>query len=91
MATFEREPYASGTSVVPEKVEGEIFTPFLPAYGDKRIMLLLTPQDREAFDSLPDGRSRSVVEVWDLLTDTTFTVRRARCGLGCYCAAEVVE
>jgi hypothetical protein len=90
-ATFQREPLTEGATIIPERVEGDIFTPFLPAYGDKRIMLLVSARDRSDFDRLPGGPSDETVEVEDLLSGTMFEVRRANCGAGCFCAAAIVS
>lgn len=52
------------------------------------INLHVSEQDRLAFNALPRGGSGQAVTVTDQITLGLYRVRRAPCGLGCYCAAE---
>ena len=79
---------------------GVLFTPFAPAdmpgeripddLGNRRLRLRISEEDDRRFDLLPPRSGDHACVVTDLLTGTSYWVRRAPCGLGCYCAAEVV-
>lgn len=43
--------------------------------------------DLSLFNSLPTGPSDEAVVVTDSITSNQFSVSRAACGAGCYCAA----
>lgn len=67
--------------------------PNLYCYGARdddphAIKLVVTDEDREAFDNLPPGNTGESVEVTDGYSGLTFDVQRANCGAGCYCAAK---
>lgn len=62
--------------------------------GAVRIHAELTDEDRRLFDALPNERGQQPanppeVRVTDQQTGIAFYVRRADCGLGCHCAAEI--
>lgn len=56
---------------------------------EDRLRLLVSTSDRNIIDSLPSGKSDRTATVTDLHTGQEYTVRRAPCGLNCYCALEI--
>jgi hypothetical protein len=87
--TFTNDADTSRTGIAPT-VTGNIFTPNVGPYG-QRVMFLIDDGDMEDFDALPRGPSPETVRVTDLMSDSIFTIKRADCGAGCFCAAEVVS
>ncbi|MER9496330.1 hypothetical protein NKI86_31715 [Mesorhizobium sp. M0320] len=67
-----------------------IFTPFESQTSGRRLLLKLSPEDKQKWDSKP-RRSHMQMEVTDQTTGRRLVVRSASCGAGCYCAAEVVR
>ena len=55
--------------------------------GDAQRLLVISEADGNAFDALPHKSTHSVTVV-DQASGRKWSVRRAACGLGCYCAAE---
>lgn len=51
-----------------------------------RLALALTPEDRAAFNALPQGRSDASIVAMDSVGNL-WDLRRASCGADCYCAA----
>lgn len=69
-----------------------IFTPYLGKGKLGRAYMILNADDLAEFDRLPkNGMHRETVEVFDTVSQSFFTVRRADCGSNCFCAAEIVE
>lgn len=66
------------TSEIPEDIRRSV--------DDGRVILVMSPADREKFDAMP-RESRKRVTITDLTTDTRWQVWRTSCGLGCRCAA----
>ena len=58
---------------------------------EKRRQILVEPNEAEQIHSLPKGESTTTAEVFDLLSSTRVKVRRASCGLSCFCALEIVD
>lgn len=58
---------------------------------DDRLQLCLCASDRDKIDALPFEPSDEVACVRDLRTGKRYVLRRAACGLHCYCALEVVR
>lgn len=54
------------------------------------IKLRVTKVDSKSFDKLPQGPSDKCATVRDMDTKKVYKVKRADCGLGCYCAAEAI-
>lgn len=67
------------------------FTPYRYPGSNLREEMLISSEDMEKWDSLPPGLTNKTVKVTDLLTNKTYTVRRADCGLDCICAAEIID
>jgi hypothetical protein len=66
-----------------------VFTPFVA--GHATLPMRISADDLAAFDELPQGITGASVDVTDVETGLTFSVRRAACGLvSCACAAQVV-
>lgn len=84
--TFIREPIERGATIIPERVDANIFTPSLP--NGKRVLFLISDDDLEAFDA---QGYEGAVRITDLLTDTEHLVARGLCGLGCACGADLVD
>ncbi|HVI07007.1 MAG TPA: hypothetical protein VND65_01810 [Candidatus Binatia bacterium] len=57
---------------------------------DKRPQILVDQPDSVLIGNLPYGASSAVATVFDHLTNKRVTVRRASCGLNCYCALAFV-
>lgn len=57
---------------------------------DDRLKLCVSDTDRAKYDALPHGASEESVTLTDIPTGKTYRIRRASCGLGCFCAAELV-
>lgn len=85
MATF--SPDFSGPRTLLQEAEGKVLTPYLPN-SSKRVVLILSEGDRARYDALA---LRGKVTLTDQMTGQEFTVKRAACGLGCHCAAEIVS
>ncbi len=71
-----------------------IFTPFVGTTGDHhrdRAEMLITASDIQRFDSLPRQQAHDVISVFDAYSQEHYYVRRATCGGGCFCAAEIVD
>lgn len=82
-----REPITAGAVTTPEVVEGNCL--FAECEG-VTVFMILDDHDRDLFDNLPH-RSRKTVLVQNLITLQYVRVKRAPCGLGCYCAAKIVS
>lgn len=69
-----------------------LLTPFEgnAAYPLLRAYMMISEKDMDRFDSLRRGESGETVTVFDTISDQHYEVRRANCGAGCFCAAEVV-
>jgi hypothetical protein len=64
------------------------FTPFIT--DGATIPLRISEADWAAFDALPAGVTGETTVVTDVDSDMNYVVRRAECGLGCACAAQIV-
>lgn len=51
------------------------------------VKLCLSDEDRQKFCNLDRGNSRESAVVTDVPTGKQWKVKRAACGLGCFCAA----
>lgn len=69
-----------------------LLTPFAgnPSFPLLRAHLMVSEADMRNFDSLPKGRNNHTAKVFDTVSGDAHLLRRADCGLGCYCAAEIV-
>ena len=69
-----------------------LLTPFAgnEAYPLLRAHMMVSEADCDRFDSLLKGQSSETVVIFDTVSNQEYEVRRADCGLGCYCAAEIV-
>lgn len=63
-----------------------IFTPVHKKTGE-RAQFFITQADREKFNAMPPGNSRSHVKVTDIDSGTVLIARRAPCNASCYCDA----
>jgi hypothetical protein len=71
--------------------EGLLFTPFENTKSGKRIRMNISQEDMANFDKLPSHRNEQTITIKNLKNGKKYVVRRADCGAGCYCAAEVVR
>jgi hypothetical protein len=71
--------------------EGLDFTPFENTKSGKRILMNISQEDMANFDKLPSHRNEQTITIKNLKNGKKYVVRRADCGAGCYCAAEVVR
>ena len=58
---------------------------------EDRTKILISLADSEKIEALPKGPSAAVATVYDNNTEQMVSVRRADCGLSCYCALEFVN
>lgn len=73
--------------------EGELFTPFVPgadAANPLRAYMQISKADKTRFAELPKNANDQTIEVFDVVSQQSYVVRRASCGGSCYCAAEIV-
>jgi hypothetical protein len=56
-----------------------------------RLQLEVPSEDLARVRSLPKGASRTTVTVTDLQSNKRYVLRRAACGLVCFCALELVD
>ena len=68
-------------------VTGHVYTPYMPDTAT-RVMLLVDDADMARLDNLSRFGTTTVT---DLLMDEVHVIRRAECGAGCRCAAEIVR
>lgn len=73
-----------------EAPKGQLFTPYKNTTSDETINMRINATDMRNYDNLPQ-RSRRTVLVTNMKDGKRYYVRRADCGAGCYCAAEVVK
>lgn len=59
--------------------------------GEDAVKLALSDEDSQKFDDLPRGHGRASVAVKNLQDGQLWSVRRASCGLKCYCAAAGIK
>ena len=71
--------------------EGLLFTPYENTKSDKRIRMNISQEDMATFDKLPSQQNQQTITIKNLKNGEKYVVRRADCGAGCYCAAEVVR
>ena len=57
----------------------------------ERAKLSVSDEDRKRFNDLPVGNDNMNIYVEDKLSGRKIEVARADCGLGCFCAAVVIE
>jgi hypothetical protein len=68
-----------------------LFTPFVAPGRLLRAHMEIDDADMALFNGLPEGGTTASVEVFDGISESFYTVRRASCGASCFCAAEIVE
>ena len=71
--------------------EGLLFTPYENTKSGKRITMNISQEDMANFDKLPSQQNEQTITIKNLKNGKKYVVRRADCGAGCYCAAEVVR
>jgi len=54
-----------------------------------RAHLMISREDMGKFDALP-LESEDTLDIFDLVSQTIYTIKRTDCGAGCRCAAVVV-
>ena len=71
----------------------ELFTPFVNKFTTLRAHMEISHEDMMKFDALPKGEKglMSVITVFDTVSQAAYLISRAPCGLGCECAAVIVE
>ena len=69
-----------------------LLTPFAgnPSFPLLRAHMMVSEADMRNYDALPRGRSNHTVQVFDTVSGEYHLLRRDDCGLGCFCAAEIV-
>ena len=71
-----------------------IFTPYMPGEREPdnplRAYMQISKEDKGRIDALPERTNADTVEVFDIVSQQSYIVRRADCGGNCYCAAEIV-
>jgi hypothetical protein len=72
------------------EVEHHLFTPFVGRGRMLRAHMEISESDYANFNGLPKGGTVATVRVFDLVSQSYYTVRRASCGSDCFCAAEIV-
>jgi hypothetical protein len=68
-----------------------LFTPYVSELTELRAHMEISTSDYDAFDKLPRQESEQAVTVFDAVSNDHYQVKRAPCGLGCYCAAVIVR
>jgi|WetSurMetagenome_2_1015567.scaffolds.fasta_scaffold03898_26 hypothetical protein len=72
-----------------QEVEGHALYVELPkGFGRKEVMILVDDADHEKCGGF---RHMGPTPVLDLMTDNSFVIESADCGLGCKCAAKFVK
>lgn len=61
-----------------------------PEPGDRRI-IKIDADDAAQVQALPPGPSDHTATIYDHTQNESVTVRRASCGLSCYCALEFAQ
>lgn len=83
-----------GTQNDNNDTERELFTPFVAdtdAANPLRAYMQISKSDKARFAELPENTNEQTVEVFDIVSQQSYIVRRASCGGSCYCAAEIVK
>ena len=68
-----------------------LFTPYENTKSSKRIRMNISKADMAKFDKLPSKKNKKTITIKNLKNGKKYVIRRADCGAGCYCAAEVVK